>query len=58
MENKNLETEIEELLDIMEKGEVNGAQILSCSAMLAEYNGSRDKFNKYYQRLIKVRVKA
>ena len=53
--NKNLEKEIEEILEIMEKGQVNGAQILSCSAMLAEYTGAN--FKNYYDRLIKVRAK-
>ena len=55
-DNKKLEKEIEEILEIMEKGKVNGAQILSCSAMLAEYKGAN--FRNYYERLIKVRAKG
>jgi len=51
-----IEKEIEELLGIMEIGPVNSAQILTCSSMLADYDGKN--FDVYYQRLIKLGVKG
>ena len=47
--NKNLEKEIEEILEIMETGELNRAQIFLCSSMLAEYKGKH--FYEYLGRL-------